>query len=233
MSSEQQSKEPARNFEESLEEIYQQYRHRQLASRLEDIAETMEETILQRILAEKFLQTDFAIEEGAKQSVSEAREYLQAGDFTALGERIDDLEDTVEDQKRRVSNEIQEARIDMRGRVDGMQRLNDRVERVSEVKLQAVHELLSDWDWKGQVYKDQDWDFETLKERAAEYGEDMRRYFEECREKIFGPYEGTSLESIVDGLLSDEQLYFDSLTDDQVNQLRNSDLVDNVELRLS
>jgi tetrahydromethanopterin S-methyltransferase subunit G len=233
MSTEQQSNEEDRNFEESIEEIYQQYRHRQLTSRLEDIAETMEETILQRILAEKFLQTELAIDEDAKRSVSEARDYLQDGDFEALSERIDELERKVDDQKRRVSNEIHEARIAMRSRVDGMKRLNERVERVSEVKLQAVHELLSDWDWKGQVYKNQDLDFEALKERAAEYGEDMRRYFTECREEIFGPYEGTTLESIVDGLLSDDQLYFDTLTDEQVEQLRESDLVDHVELTLS
>jgi len=233
MSTEEQSTEQNRNFEESIEEIYQQYRHRQLASRLEDIAETMQETILQRILAEKFLKEELVIEDDAKRSVSNARDLLQAGDFESLGDRIDELERTVENQKRRVSNEIHEARIAMRSRVDGMQRLNERVERVSDVKLQAVHELLSDWDWKGQVYKDQNWDFETLEERAAEYGEDMRRYFEECREDIFGPYEGTSLESIVDGLLSDEQLYFDRLSDDQVEQLRDSDLVTNIEIRLS
>jgi len=229
----EESDTPPSNFEESIEDIYQQYRHRQLASRLEDIAETMEETILQRILAEKFLQTEFAIEEEAKQAVSEARDYLQASDFDALGKRIDELERKVDNQKRRVSNEIQEARIEMRSRVDGMQRLNKRVERVSEVKLEAVHELLTDWDWKGQVYKNQDWEFETLEERAAEYGEDMRRYFEECREDIFGPYDGTPLESIVDGLLSEDDLYLDTLTDEQVQQLRESDLADTVELRLS
>lgn len=233
MSTDQQSNEHAQNFEESIEEIYQEYRHRQLASRLEDIAETMEETILQRILAEKFLQTDLVIDEDAKRLVSEARDLLEEGNFQSLGERIDELENKVEDQKRRVSNEIHEARIAMRSRVDGMMRLNERVERVSEVKLEAVHELLSDWDWKGQVYREQDWDLETLKERAEEYGNDMRRYFEECREDIFGPYEGTTLESIVDGLLADDQLYFDSLTDEQVEQLRESDLVNHVELTLS
>ena len=63
-------------FEQHIEEIYQQYRHRQLESQLEDIAETMEETILQRILAEKFLQTDLGIDDEAKQAVADARELL-------------------------------------------------------------------------------------------------------------------------------------------------------------
>ena len=220
-------------FEQHIEEIYQQYRHRQLESQLEDIAETMEETILQRILAEKFLQTDLGIDDEAKQAVADARELLEAGEFEELGEQIETLEETVEDQKRHISNEIHEVRIEMRSRVNGMQRLNERVDRVSDVKLQAVHELLTDWDWKGQVYREKEWDFETLKERAAEYGEDMRRYFEECREAIFGPYDGTPLESTVKGLLLDYRLYLNELSDEQIDQLRDSDLVEHVELKLS
>lgn len=233
MSTEQSENFPDKNFEESIEEIYQQYRHRQLASRLEDIAETMEETILQRILAEEFLQTDLEIDDDAKQAVAEARELLEEDDFEVLGDRIDALRSKVEDQKRRVSNEIHEIRIGMQSRVNGMRRLNERVERVSEVRLQAVHELLSDWDWKGQVYRDDEWSFERLKQRAADYGKDMREYFEECREEIFGPYVGTPLEPIVEGLLSDKQLFLDELTDKQIDLLRDSDLEDYVELSLS
>ena len=221
------------NFEASIEEIYQQYRHRQLANQLDEIAETIEETILQQILAEEFLETELEIDSEAKKAVSEAQELLENGDFETLGERIADVEAKVEDQKRQISNEIHEVRISMRSRVKGMMRLNERVERVSEVKLQAIRELLSDWDWKGQVYREEEYDFETLKERAAEYGEDMRRYFEECREQIFGPYEGTPMEPIVDKLLSDDRLSLDELSDEQITQLRESDLVDHVELTLS
>jgi len=191
MSTEQSENLPDKNFEESIEEIYQQYRHRQLASPIRDIAETMEETILQRILAEEFLQTDLEIDDDAKQAVAEARELLEEDDFEALVTASMRSDRRFEDQKRRVSNEIHEIRIGMQSRVNGMRRLNERVERVSEVRLEAVHELLSDWDWKGQVYRDDEWSFERLKQRAADYGEDMREYFEECREEIFGPYVGT------------------------------------------
>ena len=221
------------NFEASIEEIYQQYRHRQLANQLDEIAETIEETILQQILAEEFLETELEIDPEAKQAVSEAQELLESGDFETLGERIADVEAQVEDQKRQIRNKIHKVRITMQSRVNGMMRLNDRVERVSEVKLQAIHELLSDWDWKGQVYREEEYDFETLKERAAEYGEDMRRYFEECREQIFGPYEGTPMEPIVDKLLSDDRLSLDELSDEQITQLQASDLVEHVELTLS
>lgn len=221
------------SFEKQLEVVYQQYRHRQLESKLADIAEKMEETILQRILAERFLDTEMELDEEAKEAVATAREHLHTGDYEALGNEMDELRRLIEDQQRRVSNGIQESRVTMRKRVNGMRRLNDRVERVSDVKIQAVHELLRDWDWKGQVYREEDYAFETLEERAAEYGEDMRRYFEECREEIFGPYRGTALESIVDGLSSEERLSLDELSDEQVDQLRDSELEGHVELSLS
>jgi len=48
-----------------------------------------------------------------------------------------------------------------------------------------------------------------------------------------GPYVGTPLEPIVDGLLSDSQLFLDELTDEQIDLLRDSDLEDYVELSLS
>ena len=233
MSTERSGKVTEKNFEGRIEELYQQYRHRQLANRLDDIADTMEETILQRLLAEKFLKTDIEIDSEARESVAEVRDLLRDNEFEEIEERIDYLEDKVEDQERTVSNQIHQARIQMNSRVSGMQRLNEHVERVSPVKLQAINELLSDWDWRGQVYRDGGFDFETLKERAAEYGEDMRTYFEECRNHIFGPYDGTELEPIVDGLLSDERLSLNSLTDEQVEQLRESDLIDHVELILS
>lgn len=220
-------------FEEQVEKVYQQYRHRQLASKLEDVAGIMEETMLQRLLAEKFLETDLEINDDAKEAVAKARSLLENGDFEALGDRIDNLESTVEDQERRINNEIQEARVAMRKRVNGMRRLNERVERVSEHKVQAVHELLKDWDWKGQVYRKEAGDFETLEERAADYGEDMRRFFEECRKDLFGQYEGTELEPVIDGLSSEKRLSFDKLSDKQIDQLRESDLAEHVELSLS
>ena len=233
MSSEQVEKTDDQNFGERIDEIYQQYRHRQLANRLDDIAETMEETILQRILAEKFLKTEMEIDPESKEAVVEARDFLKAGKFEELDGRIDALETRVEDQNRTVTNQIHETRIAMNRRVGGMQELNEHVERVSPIKLRAVDELLADWDWRGQVYRDGGFDFETLKERAAEFGEDMRTHFEECREDLFGPYDETPLEKIVEGLLTERKLMLDQLSDDQIEQLRASDLVGHVELTLS
>lgn len=220
-------------FQERLKTVYQQYQHGELEDWLEDIAETMEETVLQRVLAEEFLQTDVQIDPSARQAVQEAKEHLEKGDLEALEERIDDVEDTVEEQERKVNNQIQEERIQMSTKMAGMRRLNERVERVNEAKMDAIAGLLDDWHWKEQVYRGDGADIETLKERARDYGADMRTFFEEAKEDLFGPYEDTPLEPIIDGLLNDERFALDELSDEQISLLRDSDLEEYVGLSLS
>lgn len=229
MSTEPESK----SFEEQVEDIYQQYRHKKLESRLEEIAETMEETVLQQVLADEFLQTSIEIDQEAKEAVQDALHHLENNEYGELNSVIDTVEELVEDQERRVSNKIHEERISMNGMVNGMHRLNSRVERVSEAKIKAIDELLDNWDWKGHVYRGEDTSLEARKSNAAEFGQDMRRFFEEARDEIFGPYEGTPIEPIVDDLLSDDPLYLETLRDDQIEELRESDLESYVKLSLS
>lgn len=220
-------------FQEQLESVYQQYQHGELEDRLDDVAEVMEETVLQRVLAEEFLQTDVQVDDTAKRAVREAKEYLENDDLEALENVIDDIEDTVEEQERKVNNRIQEERIQMSEKMSGMRRLNERVERVNDAKMDAIAGLLNDWHWKEQVYRDDNADIKVLKERARDYGSDMRTFYEEAKQDLFGPYEGTPLESIIDGLLDDERFSLDSLSDEQISLLRDSDLEEYVGLSLS
>jgi len=220
-------------FQQQLEAVYQQYQHGELEDRLEEIGETMEETVLQCVLAEEFLQTDVRIDEDAKQSVREAKDYLENGDLESLEDAIDGVEEAVEEQERKVNNRIHEERIQMSSTMEGMRRINERVERVNEAKMDAIAGLLDDWHWKEQVYRDDDTNIETLKERASDYGSDMRAFYEEAKDDLFGPYRGTPVESIVDGLLDDERFTLDELSDEQISLLRESDLDEYVGLSLS
>jgi hypothetical protein len=222
------------SFQSQLEAVYKRYQNQSLEDRLDDVAETMEETILQRALAEELLRTDAEIEEDAKQAVRDAEQLVGRDDYEALDETLDGLEQVVEDQERQVSNQIQKARISMSKTVQGMIRLNERVDRVNEAKVQSIKVLLEDWDWKGQVYRDaEDAGIKEHKQQAAEYGRDMRRFFEEARESTFGPYNDTPLEEIVDKLLDEERFTLASLTDEQLRRLRESDLPDYVGLELA
>lgn len=220
-------------FQDQLESVYQQYQHGELEDRLNDVTETMEETILQRILAEAFLQTDVHVDDSAKQAVREAETYLDESEFEKLESELNELERTVEEQERKVNNRIQEERIEMSHMMSGMRGLNERVERVNEAKLDAIAGLLNDWDWKEQVYRNDDAGIETLKERARDYGADMRSFFEEAKDELFGPYRDTPLKPIVDELLNDERFALDDLSDEQIALLRDSDLEEHVELSLS
>ena len=226
------STEKQESFQSQLEAVYERYRHQSFESRLDDIAETMEETVLQRSLAEAFLGTDVEIDDEAKRAVREAQQIVEREQYEELEEHLDDLERLVEDQERRVSNQIQATRISMSTTVRGMIRLNKRVERVDETKLQAIETLLDDWDWKSQVYRDEITGIDAYKQEAEKYGRDMRQFFEEAREAIFGPYNGTPLEEIVDKLLEDDRFSLASLSDEQLRRLRDSDLADYVGLTL-
>ncbi|WP_276249166.1 hypothetical protein [Haladaptatus sp. YSMS36] len=222
-----------KSFQEQLEEIYLQYRHGELENRLEDLTEQMEQTILQRVLAEEFLETDIEIEEDAKQAVTIAEQYLEKGDYESLSEEIDDIEAAVSDQERKVNNRIHEARISMSETLGGMKRLNERVDRVSDVKLEAIATLLDDWNWKEHVYREEDAGMDTLKEYARDYGKDMRTFFEESKEELFKPYTGTPLESIVKGMLTDERYSLHNLSDEEVELLRDDPIAEYVELKLT
>ncbi|WP_224333538.1 hypothetical protein [Haloprofundus halobius] len=223
----------SKSFEQRLEKVYKKYQHSELENRLNDVAQTMEETVLQRVLAEEFLHTDIEIDERAKEAVEDAKAHLNDGDLDSLSEEIEELEQMVDEEERKVDNRIQEARISMSKKMNGMQRLNQRVERVSEIKLESIASLLDDWNWKEQVYRNDDAAIETLKDRSREYGSDMRRFYEEAKADLFGPYKDTPLEGIVDGLLDDERFALDDLSDAQLQQLRDSDLEEHVELSLS
>lgn len=227
------STENQQGFQALLESEYQQYRHRSLQSELEEIAETMEHTILQRVFAEGLLQTDIAIDDGAKQEVRDAQHLLDEDRLDELANRLEALEEAVESEEQHVRNQIQGVRFEMLDTVNGMLRLNERVEQFNPSELQVLQRLLRDWNWKEHVYREDDTDIGERKTYARDIGEELRELFEDGRDAIFGPYEQTPLEELVSELLNGERLSLDELSDEQIQRLRDSDLEAYIELKLS
>lgn len=217
-------------FQEQLETIYKQHRQQGLESKLDNIAETMEETILERIIAEAFFQVEIEIESAAKQVVKEARSLLEQNDYDALAETLPETRKVVETQKREVNNQVHQARIDVHNTVRGMIRLNQRVEREDQDKLETLDTLLDDWNWEAQIDGDS---IEQRKNEAEEYGQSMRRSLEEAKDALFGPYRDTPLDELVDRLLDDERLTLAALSEDEIHRLHESDLADYLEVTLS
>jgi len=217
-------------FQERLETIYEQHRRQGLESELDELAETMEKTILERVLAEEFFQTAVEIDSEAKRAVEEARSLLDQNDYDTLAERLPETRKAVEARQREVNNFVHQERIDVHNTVRGMIRLNQRVERVDQAKLEALDTLLDDWNWEAQIEGD---GIELRKEEAEEYGHFMRRSLEETKDALFGPYRDTPLDELVDRLLDDERLTLAALSEEELHRLYESDLADYLEITLS
>lgn len=220
-------------FEQELETVHQQYLRQDLEDRLEEVATEMEETMLQAIIARDFLDLEVEVSDEAKEKVREARGYADDRDFDALDDVIDDVEDQVGREARQIENMIQEERTEERDRVRAMRKLNEHVEAADMGKLKALESLLDDWDWKAQVYTDEAEDsFEAKQQEARDVAATMSNALQQVQEDLLGSYSGTTLEDVMDQLLSDDPLYFNDLSDEEREAMTGSSLADYLEIRL-
>jgi len=219
-------------FEDRLASMYDRYRRQHLEDELDALATTMEETLLQQRVAETFFEATIDIDGDVKADVEATVDKLEAEEYDAVEEDLDELAREVERAETHVTNRIQQLRLDRRDTATAMRRLNERVERVDPTQLQALEDLLGDWNWRGDIYEGNE-TFESRREAAAEYGESMKFIFESLKDDLFGPYQGTELKPLVDDLLDEEPLRLGNLTEKERGQLADSDLADYVELRLS
>lgn len=231
MPSDESGDEPT--FEERLQGMYQRYRQQHLEDQLDDLAQSMEETLLQQAIAEAFFDETIEIDDDVKSAVRSTVEKLEAGRYDAVDEEVDSLTREVEQTETQVANRIQQLRIDRQDTVSAMRRLNERVERVDQSQVEALQTLLDKWEWKSQVYMDTHETFEEHRQEAVQYGEDMAFVFEHLKEQLFGVYDDTELRPLVRQLLDENRLRLGELTEEEREQLAESDLADYVELKLS
>lgn len=220
------------SLEAKLRSVQKQYRRQHLADELDELAETMEETLLQRELASAFFDENVEVDTSARQSVREVMNMLEEGEYEAIEERLAKLESDVESAETTVQNRIQELRLKHNSTVTAMQRLNDRVDRVDELRLRALGGLLDDWRWKEHVYPEDDVEFETLAQNAREYGREMRDAFDELQEALFGHYP-PDIRSLIERMIDDERLSYADLEPEQRTLLAESDIGEYIELTLS
>lgn len=220
------------SLEAKLQSVQKQYRRQHLADELDELAETMEETLLQRELASAFFDERVEIDTSARQSVDEVMDLLERGEYETIEERLPALESEVESAETTVQNRIQELRLKHNSTVTAMQRLNDRVERVDELRLRALGGLLDDWRWKEHVYSEEDVKFEELSQNAREYGQEMREAFDELQETLFGHYP-PDIRSLIERMIDDERLSYADLKPEQRTLLAESDIGEYIELTLS
>jgi len=227
------------SFERQLDRMYQRYRRQGLEDELEDIAQMMEETLLQQALAEGFFSETIDIDTEAKTAVRETIDELKQADqsvdldYDTVAERVDTLRERVETEETKIANRIQQLRIKRQETVSGMRRLNERVDRADSTQLEALEELLENWNWKTHVYAPDIETYEQRRQEAIQYGEDMAFVFQQLKDDLFGVYDGTELRPLVDTLLDDNRLTLNSLTETERQQLAESDLGEYIELKLT
>lgn len=217
---------------ERLETVKKQYRRRHVSDELDAIAKTMEETILQRVLAKAFFDEQVAVDEDAKSRVQDVLSLLEEEKYDEVEARLDDLQRKVESAEQTVENRIQELRLKHSSTVAAMRRLNDRVERVSGMRLAALEGLLDDWRWRQHIYMDEDADLDELKENASQYGKEMREAFDQLREELFGEYPD-EIRNLIYRMIDDERLSYADLSSEQRKLLAESDIGGYIELTLS
>ena len=216
---------------DQLLDVQEEHRRRHLSDELDELSETMEETILQRHLAKGFFKEEITIDSKAKTRVQDVLDLLENEEYEKVETQLNDLEETVETAATTVENRIQELRLKHNSTVAAMRRLNRKVERVNETRLEALEELLGDWRWKAHVY-DNESGLSTLKQNANQYGKEMRDAFEDMKDELFGAYP-EEIRNLVFRMIEDERLSYDDLSQNQRQELANSDVSEYIELTLS
>jgi len=74
----------AEGFEHELEQVYERYRHRELDERLDEVAKTMEEGILQKILAEAIFGIEIEAQGDTERAVQQMNSHLDMNNLNAL-----------------------------------------------------------------------------------------------------------------------------------------------------
>ena len=233
MSSEESQTSTDYTFEYRLNKMYERYRRRSLASDLDDIAGTMQETILQRDLARAFFNKGVGIAGDTKHSVANLVESLRAEEYETVEKELPSVSKLIEKQAVEVGNAIQMLRLKRLDTVRAMHRLNNRVKQVDSSRIEVLEELLDDWNWRQHIESDPAEPLSERRSKAESYGEEMAQLFNQLQKEIFGPYENTEMWPIVESLLNDDRLTFATLSADEREKIAESELAEHIELFLS
>jgi len=212
-----------------LEYVYRQYQQRHLYNRLDDIAARMEETLLQVAIARELFDTDLEVNDEPKRSVKEMQTALEknsgemeSSESPVNDERLNEVEQAVDDEADRIETRIHELRTQQRSTVEAIRKLNEELNLADNTRLEALSTLLNHWEWEAQL-GDAD-DFESKREAALEFAQDMRRVLYQARTEIGAGFEGDDIEELADTLLSGEPLTLDDLDQAERDALAESKL---------
>jgi hypothetical protein len=221
-----------------LESVYDQYQQRHIYDKLDEIAVTMEGTLLQKTLAEELFDVSLTIDSETKTVVREARDALESeqdrdGSQVVIDEAtLEALEEAVEQQADSLTNEIHTHRVQLLSTVTAMKALNEEFGFVDADELADLATLLDDWDWRTRLDARADGDFASRLEAAATLAEEMKETLERAQTDIGAGFDGDDLETFIQRLLSGQQIPLAELSHEQHNALADSSLGDHLNISL-
>jgi hypothetical protein len=218
-------------IEENLANVRDRLQREDLKQELDDAADKVERILLLLKLEGELYDADnVTLSGGLVNELRTVRERVDAGDVDDLETAIDSLHDKLSSEQREVDKRVASKIDDDLDKIAAMRRLNDRVEKVQETRIEALRDQVSDC---------QNLEFisgESLSVKFQEIereAEAIETEFEDLQQQIFDQFYGTPLEESIRRLLDDEALRLDSLSPAEIERLQESNLADCLELVLS
>lgn len=215
-----------------IERVYRQYQQVHLYEALDDIAKEMERQLLQIRLANELLGTNIEIRDDTKQEVRTASENVGGDDLDAFEKQIEETRQRVEGERSRITNRIQERRVELHDTVEALTELNQEIGFIDAKKLDRLASFLNDWEWERRLDVDESEPVEKRLNDAETTATQLREIFEDATAALGDSFEGSEIQTLVDSLLSGEGMSLAELDHDQREALAESDLADHVALSL-
>ncbi len=230
-SSEKDERHSRQTLDKQLKAVHTRLQHRHLANQLNEIANTLEGTLIRAVIAENlFNDFDIKLDLETRTEVSEAIDLLNQERYDELESEISDLRTKVEEQRSGVNRQISIPQADHNKQLNAMQQLNKKFEVVNQSKLDDLENRLNDEQWVESI--DGDKTREKI-DSSKEYGEDTAETLDEIQSDMFTELlDGDSTE-LASKLISDKSYHLTDLDKDDFSSLQKSKLGDYIELSLS
>jgi len=218
---------------EDVEKVHRQYQQAHLYDTLEDVAGEMERQLLQKRLANTLLDTSLTISEEAKVAVEKTKQKLGSDNLDELEEFVESTEKLVDDERSKISKDIQQERIELQKTVEALVRLNEEIKFMRAERLSRLESLLTNWNWERYIDWDEEDSVDERLDKIDEFAGEMRGIFEDASTSVGDELEGTEVQTLVSALLAGEGgVPLTELDATQREALAQSELADHIEISI-
>ena len=209
---------PVSEFERELEAYYEQHRNQELASRLEDLVQTMRRTLLLGAKYDELADESFSPNEETVTSVEEAKSLWEANQFERLEDHLPDLDERLKREENRVRGELQGVKHDLSEHLDGLESLNQRTNRISQSRIDDLRDELGELD---TVSTDSDGRFAEQEQSVQTHvREHIVVELDNIEDELMEPFRGSGTTKHVHTLIDGDPIRLSTLERDEIDELQ-------------